>query len=106
MGFNNTVIQGVAEDRCHRIIIEKPKGSTPTISFIEQRLIHIGDTVIEQMRPGIYEQYDESKKFPILDPETDKPTGESASYATIFQLIKSAYVAAAQEGREQQAAAG
>lgn len=97
MSTSTSSVTGTVEDRCHRIIIDKPKGGVPTVLFQEQKLVTIGDTRIEQPGSGVYVEYKGEKTFEILDATTGQPTGKTAQYADLFQLIKSAYIAAAAE---------
>lgn len=96
--YKETTIAGTVWQRCHEIIVENVRGAPPAVHFVEERVIALdGGQEIRQNLGPLDVVYDPARLIPILDPATSQPTGEQATYAQAYQVLYSAYIAAALE---------
>lgn len=102
--YAETTVTGQVWQRCCQIVIDNPRGRTPTVRFEEERIVAL-DNGDEMRRPaaGITQNFDPAREVPLRDPRTGELTGDSVSYAQVYAILYSAYIAAATE-RDQAAA--
>jgi hypothetical protein len=97
--YNLTEGAGRAFTRCHTIILRSPDSGPGEAVFHEERGLEVTGEQVKTPLPLnlIVPVGDMSKTFPVLDPVTWEPTGETKSFLDIYQLLGSAYFALAAE---------
>jgi hypothetical protein len=95
--YNLTEGAGRAFTRCHTIILRSPDSGPGEAVFHEERVIEVMGEQIKTQLPLTLTVLvgDLSQAFPVLDPVTWLPTGETKSFLDIYQLLGSAYFALA-----------
>lgn len=93
---------GRAFTRCHTVILRNPSLGAGEAVFQEERIIEVAGEIVQTSLPlsltaPLNTLADLSKTFPVLDPQTWEPTGETRSFLDIYQLLGSAYFALAAE---------
>lgn len=98
MDYKQTTVVGTSYQRSHKGSFNNPIGGTPGIYFGEEKIINLGDEVIHQEAGGITKLMNNPlATFPLVNPETNEPTGTTASYLDVYVILHSLYIAAAKD---------
>ena len=93
MNYKQTTVSGESWVRANRVVIENPLNSIPSISFVEEKAINIGDETIKKLVSNVgAEMTDPAKTFQLVNPATGLPTGTTATYGDIYVMIHSLYM--------------
>ena len=91
--YQESTVSGTSWKRCADITIRNPISGVPTAIFIEEKVIVLGDQIIRQSDGNCYLEFDPvAGSFPILDPSTKLPTGETATHQQLYKLLYSLYM--------------
>jgi hypothetical protein len=95
--YHETEVAGTTYVRCKQVAIYNPINKTPTVSFMEEKVVLLGEEqTLTIAIPGFLNMmYDPLQVVPIIDPETLLPTGSTVLMAEIYVMLFSAYLAAA-----------
>lgn len=94
--YNPSTASGVTWVRCNAVHIVNEYGKTPIIRFNEEKILTIGDEVVTKLSPSSAVVFDaENGVVPLVNPETNLPTGETVTHMQIYQILHSAYLQAA-----------
>jgi hypothetical protein len=94
--YAETTVTGQVWQRCSQIVIDNPRHAVPTVRFEEERVVSLdtGDE-LRKPAPGITQDFDPALTVPLRNPVTGELTGDSISYAEVYAILYSAYIAAA-----------
>jgi len=83
--------------RANRVMILNPLEPEvgKQISFFEETVAKVGDTVIRSDSGYTSAYYVPDKQVELLDPQSGEPTGKTITHAEIYQAIYSMYITAA-----------
>lgn len=90
--YKQSNITGQEYQRCYAVNITNILNSPRLIGFAEEKVYIFDQNTINKQVAGCGLTYDPTATFPILDPVTGDPTGETATQAQIYQLVYSLYV--------------
>jgi hypothetical protein len=94
--YKESPIAGTVYSRCHTVLIENTRGRPPAAQFIEERVIVLEDGAeIRQNLGPLAVAFEPAKVITLRDPDTLQPTGQTSTYAAVYQLLFSAYLDAA-----------
>lgn len=95
--YQESSLTGLEWTRCCEIHIANPYNATPVITFKEQRISELSSgQVYTQRGENLDVTFDPATSVTVLDPVTGQATGDSVTYADIYALLYSAYIAQAQ----------
>ena len=95
--YKETAVSGSNFTRCCEIRITNPLGAVPVVAFIEQQATVLLDGKVYTERGEILTtEYDPAKLIPMRDPATGNLTGASTSFADVYNILYSAYIAEAE----------
>lgn len=85
--YKESNINGVSWNRFKEIRICNPRNEAPYVICSEEQVVSTGG--VEQRRDvgSMGFRFDPSVEFPILDPSTNQPTGQTATGAQVYALI-------------------
>ncbi|NDI85089.1 hypothetical protein [Undibacterium crateris] len=99
--YRQTNLSGVSYRRCMRFVAENSFGQTPTVHFLEEDRVVLGDKSIGNQVDSIIVQFvDPQKKFPLINQETGEETGKTMTHAEFHQACASLYLSSAKERDE------
>lgn len=105
--YKESPVAGTEWTRCGVVQIVNPYQRNPSVQFIEERVLHVGEG-----RPPVFTSagsvsvaFDPAKQIPLINPETGSLTGTSVTYGEAYAILFSAYIAAALERDTAEAAA-
>ena len=84
-------ITGKKHQRYCRVVIEDPYKGLPSIMFVEEEIIEIGEEVTTKLVSNISVVLDPAASFPGVDPETDVPAGRGITHGEVQALLYSLY---------------
>lgn len=94
--YKETAGSATTWTRANRVMILNPLEDIPKqISFFEETVVKIGDTVVRSDSGYAAAYYVPDKQVELLDPQSGEPTGKTISHAEIYQAIYSMYITAA-----------
>lgn len=85
--------------RAHLVVCENPLNGMPAINYRRQRVLTMDDGtrhVIETLPDtlvAVLTPETAGVTFPILDPETDEPTGQTMTALALYNAIRCHYLA-------------
>lgn len=85
--YKESAVAGVQWHRFRRITIDNPRLGVPTVTCLEEQVLSVDG--VEQRRDvgSLAFRFDPAAEFPVLDPETGEPTGQTATGALVYALI-------------------
>lgn len=96
--YNETNVVGESWIRSNKVICSNEYGQNPTIYYQEEELFNFSDGKVvssphNHMYPAAVNFYKENANtiFEIINPETDLPTGNTATYQDLYILVHSLY---------------
>jgi len=96
--YKESQISGTSWQRCRAIRINNPYGAMPSIAFDEERRFAIGDRTIGETTGGIIKDFDNpAQTFPLFNPATGEPTGQTMTYGEVYAVLWSLYMGLAAE---------
>jgi hypothetical protein len=90
--YKQSNLTGQEYQRCYAVSISNPLDATKQMGFAEEKIYVFDQTTINKQVAGCAVKYDPTATFPIIDPVTGNPTGETATQAQIYQMIYSLYI--------------
>lgn len=85
--YKESVVSGVQWHRFRRIVIDNPRLQAPSVTCLEEQVVSV-DGVEQRQDVGVLAfRFDPAAVFPVLDPETGEPTGDTATGAQVYALI-------------------
>lgn len=90
--------------RCHFATIDNPLPShgRPVITFRESDVAVVGGkTFVDPLPAAKGVEFEPERQFPMLDPETNEPTGVIATHAELYAMLYSLYRDAAKNVESQ-----
>lgn len=92
--YRKAAIAGEEWQRCLHVECNNPYAGTPTIRFDEERRMLLGNgTTIGVPAGSVTEEFtDPAVLFPMLDPVTNAPIGQDASYGALYAMLFSVYI--------------
>lgn len=95
--YNESTVSGTSWQRCHTVTVRNPLGGTPKIEFAEERVIALEGEDMRTWVAGCEKNFSPSETFPLLDTQTNQPTGQTMSHADLYQALHSLYMQTARE---------
>lgn len=102
MDYKASNVAGSEYHRFSRVVIDVPLNATPQIICVEQSVLRLPDgrTPIIQDVGNLNFSFDIEACFPLLNPATGEPTGQTISGAEVYAAIWSVVMAKAKERDE------
>jgi len=87
--YKESSVSGTQYTRCKRIILEAPKGGTPSASFIEEDVIPTSNGEV-RVQSGVLSEAmtNPNEVFDLKNPVDDSVIGQ-ATYAQVYAMIYS-----------------
>lgn len=95
--YQQSDVIGTRWIRANRINIDNPLNGEPTITFAEEEVIDVGDTVVTNLVSSITIPFAAEDVIPIRNPATWELTGNTITGGEIYAILASAYWKAALE---------
>jgi hypothetical protein len=95
--YKESSLSGTEWQRCNVVVVTNPLGGKPKIAFEEERIVSVGGRVIKEGIGGCQKSFDSDGMFPLLDPATNLPTGQTMGHAALYQALYSLYMQTATE---------
>ena len=95
--YNQTDVSGTEYQRCFSVVINNVLGQIPEIIFKEEKVLNLSTGQMSIGCGYCSKQFDATNEFPIIDVETDNPTGELITDQKLYQILYSLYVKTAKE---------
>ena len=90
--YKETAVAGTQWQRAVRVVIDNPYRGIPSINFVEETAISLGeDDVITRLTGNLTDIFDPAKTFPLKDPDTGADLGREVSYGEIYVILNSLY---------------
>lgn len=96
--YKESAVTGVRYRRPRSILLYNPPDGSPRIQYDEEVLTETDDG--KKMKEGIGPlsvEYDGQKEIPLVNPQTDEPTGQTVTWRQIYVALYSAYLQDAKE---------
>lgn len=103
MDYKESAVSGTSWQRAVRVVVENPYNGAPSINFVEEKAINLGDKVITQPIANLSCPFDPQATFPGLDPSTGLPVGRDITHAEVYVLLFSLYMDLAKKRDDGQA---
>lgn len=87
MDYKQTNIAGQQWHRFSRIVIDNPRNAAPSVTCVEQEVIALASGEIIRDVGNLNFPFDPSAQFDILNPDTNLPTGATATGAQVYALV-------------------
>lgn len=98
MEYKANTIAGQEYHRFSRIVIDNPKGMVPNVMCVEQSVLTL------EGRPDVIRDvgnlgfaFDANESFPLVNPDTGAPTGQTMTGAEVYVAIWSLIMKKAEE---------
>lgn len=95
--YKEAALIGTEWQRCHNVTISNPLIGTKAVMFSEERVVSLPSGDISKEVPGCRKAFSVDGAFPLLDPVTNEPTGQTMSHAGLYQALYSLYMQTAME---------
>lgn len=95
--YNESSISGSVWQRCHTVVVNNQIKQTPVITFQEEKVIVLEGDDIHQGVDGCSKPFSPTGTFPMLDPETNLPTGQTMTHSELYAVLYSLYMQTALE---------
>lgn len=95
--YKQTTLTGTEWQRCHTVTIDNPLDGAPAIFFGEESVASVGSRIIKQNVPGCRKPFSAAESFPLLDPSTNEPTGQTMTHGELYVALYSLYMQTAIE---------
>jgi hypothetical protein len=96
--YNETAVVGESWIRSNKIVCSNDYGLPPTIYYQEEELFNFSDgrvvkSLYNTMSPAMetFTPDNANTSFALMNPETELPTGETATYRDLYVLMHSLY---------------
>lgn len=90
--YKESTVAGTSWQRASRVVVDNPYGGVPTIMFVEEQAINIGDSIITKPVANLSCNFDPSATFLAIDPTTNTPTGQEISHGEVYGILYSLYM--------------
>lgn len=95
--YKQAELTGTEWQRCNLLSVSNPLGGTPEIVFSEERVVSLATGAITQFTEGCRKQFSAAESFPLLDPATNAPTGQTLTHGELYVALYSLYMQTAAE---------
>ena len=94
VNYRQTNVSGESWQRCTRVVIENPLNGTPSVNFIEEKVVNLGDQYITTPCDNLTLSFDATAEFPLVDPVTGEVPVErtSMSHFEVYAVLNSLYI--------------
>lgn len=92
MNYREQQTTGTAWRRCSEVTLFNPLGGPQFARFTEQDAMSMGDKTAATTAGFIDQPFDVQGVFPLLDPQTGEPTGQSMTHGALYQALFSLYM--------------
>lgn len=90
--YKQNSITGEAYQRANQVVVDNPLGGIPRISFLEQEIITLSDgRVLQNNVPGCAIEFSPNNTFPLINIDTDVPTGVVVLHSDLQVMLYSLY---------------
>lgn len=109
--YQESNISGVTWTRCNTVIITNPLPGSPSAevrpttkepyppsaTFKEEQIMSIDNKIYVTGNSICAKDFEPTSLIPLLDPNTNQPTGTSVTHAELYQILYSLYIQTAME---------
>lgn len=88
---------GTQWQRCKTVVVNNPLAGEKSILFHEERVISLGEQSLKQPLDGCSKAFSADGTFPLLNPTTNEPTGQTMSHSDLYVALYSLYMQTALE---------
>lgn len=89
--YKESDVTGTQWTRCTRVVIENPYGGAPSIIFVEENAIQLGEKVITQPSGNLFTPFNPTDEIPLLD-DNGVDTLETFNHLQVYQMLNSLYM--------------
>lgn len=92
--YKESTVAGTSWIRACRVVIENPYQQAPSVMFVEERAINLGDQIITQLQSNVSCAFDPAATFPLLDPLTGEVSTErpEITHGELYAVLNSLYM--------------
>jgi hypothetical protein len=97
--YKQTTLAGTAYTRASSVAVANPLTGVKAINFFEEQVVNLGDEVMLRPQGGFQEPFtteNATTEFPLVNPETGEPIGQTATYMDLYVTLHSLYLHLAQ----------
>ena len=102
--YKESNVSGTIYQRCHTVVASNPLGGQASVTFQEEQVVVLDGDDLHRHAGSMTKQFDGAASFPLLNPDTNEPTGKVMTHGELYQALYSLYMQAAAE-RDAQAEA-
>jgi len=95
--YKESSLSGVQWQRCKTVTIDNPLVGGKSVVFHEERVISLDGQNLRQPIGACSKAFSSDGEFPILDPSTNLPTGQTMTHAELYSVLYSLYMQTALE---------
>lgn len=95
--YKQAELSGTEWQRCNVVVVANPLNGIPKISFEEEKVLSMGTNTFKQNIGGCYKNFSPTGSFPVLDVQTNEPTGAVMTHNELYVALYSLYMQTAQE---------
>jgi hypothetical protein len=95
--YRETTATGKAYRRCYKLEVNNPLGAVPSIRFLEEEVLEVGETCVTRPNTEMFVKMDSMTSIQALDPSTGLTTGQVLTHNDLYAILYSAYMHAARK---------
>ena len=92
--YQETTASGTSWVRSNSVNIQNPLNGTPSVTFNTETVIQLegGATIVQPNMRWINKVFNSTEEFPIINPETNEPTGTFSTHSELYALLYSLFI--------------
>lgn len=89
-------VNGSSWQRCEQVVVENRLGTAPSVRFDEESVVALaGGQVSRKSLGSLVMQFAPDASIELRNPDTGELTGGTATHGQVYEILYSAYLAAA-----------
>lgn len=92
--YKETTVSGTSYVRAREVTVSNNLDGYRGIMFAEEQVSVLGDKVMRENTGALHQEFTPENSltaFPLLDPETNEPTGATATFQDVYIALFSLY---------------
>lgn len=90
--YNESQVAGTQWRRASDVHIRNNYGTTPTITFTEERITKLENHIVSQQTSVLTEAFDQAKEIELINPSTGELIGISVTHMELYIMLHSLYI--------------
>lgn len=92
--YKETEVSGTSYVRAREVVVSNVLDGYKGIMYVEEEVSILGSKIMRENVGAIHQEFtadNASTEFPLLNPITNEPTGETATFQDVYVLLFSLY---------------